>query len=334
MIGNTTTVGADRVTVSAVTLCMVCGGPMRKLWFYDGYCYFRCPICQLVQVDPIPRGEILKDYYSKAYAVDRESYRRNICKRGSRDIETLENINGLGLMLEVGCSWGFFLEAARMRGWHVHGIELSQSAAKWAKEMLELNVTCGTIEDSLFPGEAAFDVVVAWHVIEHVQEPSDFLKIARQRLRPGGLLALRTPNIRSVPARINGRAWQWVGAPAHLSLFSPKSLGLAVERAGFSVRHVSTRRGDAYNPVFELLRGSALRVGIHQRIKGLLKLQGTNEGNSFQDGEILTSSRRARILGQLSRLFDVAFFALYPIERLFESVGWGPELFLVAERND
>src|SRR2546422_1868179 len=35
---------------------------------------------------------------------------------------------------------------------------------------------------------------------------------------------------------INGWAWQWVGAPAHLSLFSPKSLGLAMEQAGFSVR--------------------------------------------------------------------------------------------------
>lgn len=307
---------------------------MRILWFCKGHCYFSCHKCQLLRVAPIPRREVLNDYYAKAYAVDRESYRKNIGKQGPRDIETLEKISGLGRLLEVGCSWGFFLEAARARGWHGHGIELSTSAVKWAKEVLDLNVSFGTIEDVPFPDAAPFDVVVAWHVIEHVQEPIDFLKNARERLRPGGLLALRTPNIGSLPARLNGRVWQWVGAPAHLSLFSPKSLALAVERAGFSVRYVSTRRGDAYNPVFELIRGGAQRFGLHQRTKRILKLQGRTEGDPRAKDESITAARRTRILWRLSSLFDLILFVLSPIEKLFDIMGWGPELFLVAERKD
>jgi SAM-dependent methyltransferase len=273
----------------------------------------------------------LNEYYAKAYVVDCENYRRNISKHGPRDIAALEKLNELGRLLEVGCSWGFFLENARKRGWEVHGIELSASSAKWAKEVLGLNVTCGTIEDFLIPDEVPFDVVVAWHVIEHMQEPANFLRVAYERLRPGGLLALRTPNIGSLPARINGQTWQWVGAPAHLSLFSPKSLGLAVESAGFSVQHVSTRRGDAYNPVFELLRGGALRSGFHQRTKRLLKLQSGD--NVLPYGESLTSGRRVRILSRLSSLFDVIFFPLYPIEKFLDFVGFGPELFLIAKRR-
>jgi SAM-dependent methyltransferase len=312
---------------------MICGDTMRKKWPSNGFYYFTCPRCQLDRVAPVPTREVLKDYYDKAYLVDREGYRRNLRRYSPRDLKLLERLNGKGRMLEVGCSWGYFLAAARRRGWQVQGIELSDSAVRWAKERFGLNVTCGSIEDMPVAESTGFDVVVAWHVIEHVQDPMCFLKTVRDSLRPGGLLALRTPNIRSLPARLNGWAWHWVGAPAHLSLFSPKSLRLAVERAGFSVRHISTRRGDAYNPVFEVLRASALKTGIHDTVKRLLKLAGKN-GVPAPPREDSLANRRSRMLGRLSINFDIAFFALFPIEKLFEFAGWGPELFLVAERED
>lgn len=333
MIGNANAVPAEHLTGSTITLCTVCGDQMRKLWSSNGHYYFACPRCRFVRVAPVPSTEDLKDYYDKDYEVDLEGYRRNLQRHRHRDLEFLESLNGKGRMLEVGCSWGLFLEAARTRGWEVRGIELSDSAGKWARETLKLDVTCGTLEDSPAPFEAAFDVVAAWHVIEHVRDPINFLRLARGCLRPGGLLALRTPNIRSMPARFSGWGWQWVGAPAHLSLFSPKSLRLAVERAGFSVRHSATRRGDAYNPVFEVLRASAVRTGIHDSIKRALKLAGGNGADAGPSDDSL-ARRRSHMLGRLSTIFDVALFELFPIEKLFELVEWGPELFLVAERRD
>lgn len=333
MIGNTTAASIERITRSATTLCTVCGDQMRKLWSCNGHSYFACSRCQFVKVAPMPPREVLRDYYENSYEVDRGGYRRNVQKQGCRDLEFLEKLNGTGRILEVGSSWGFFLDAARRRGWQVQGIELSDSAVRWAKERLGLNVTCGTMEDFPLPEEAAFDVIVAWHVIEHVQEPMSFLKIVHDSLRPGGLLALRTPNIRSVPARLGGWAWHWVGAPAHLSLFSAKSLRLAVERAGFSLRHNATRRGDAYNPVFEVLRASALRTGVHHNVKKFLKLSIKN-GAHASSSEASLANRRSHMLGRLSTFFDIAFFPLIPIEKLFEFAGWGPELFLVAERKE
>ncbi len=333
MTGKTSAVAVENFMGQGIAHCTICADPMRQLWPSNGHRYFECPRCQFVRVAPIPQSEVLRDYYDKSYEVDREGYRRNVRKHGRRDLEFLEKLNGTGRMLEVGSSWGFFLDGARIRGWQVQGIELSDSAVRWANERFGLNVTCGTIEDILLPEETAFDVVVAWHVIEHVQDPMSFLKTVRHRLRPGGLLALRTPNIRSLPARLNGWAWHWVGAPAHLSLFSSRSLRLAVERAGFSVRHCATRRGDAYNPVFEVLRASALRTGIHQNVKRLLKLAGKN-GAPVPPIEGTLANRRSDVLGRLGTFFDIAFFALFPIEKLFDFAGWGPELFLVAERKD
>jgi hypothetical protein len=112
-------------------------------------------------------------------------------------------------------------------------------------------------------------------------------------------------------------------------------LGLALGRAGFSIRHVATRRGDAYNPLFELVRGGAMKTGFHQRIKRLLKVPDRN-GPVSGDHDSLplkTMDRRARLLWHLSRTFDLTLFALYPIEKLFESGRWGPELFVIAERK-
>lgn len=318
---------------AGTTPCTICDGPMQELWPSAEYCYFVCRRCEFVRVAPVPQTKVLKDYYANAYEVDRESYRRNIRRHGCGDVELLGQFCRTGRMLEVGSSWGFFLEAARQRGWQVQGIELSNSAANWATEKLGLEVTCGTIEDFAKLEHAAFDVIVAWHVVEHVQDPVLFLKIVHDLLRPGGLLALRTPNVRSAPARLNGWAWQWVGAPAHLSLFSPKSLVLSVEQAGFSVRHKATRRGDALNPVFEVLRASALRAGLHQHIKRLLKLQGRNEASALPDGDCLLGSRRVRMLGRMSRFLDLTLFALYPVEKLLDFAGLGAELFLLAERN-
>jgi SAM-dependent methyltransferase len=334
MSGNTAAAAVEQPRESGTFRCTICGHPMRKLWSRDGYCYFACLECEFVSVTPVPRKEVLKVYYSKEYAVDQEGYRKNVRRHGRGDIGLLEGIKRPGRMLEVGCSWGFFLQAARNRGWGVCGVELSDAAARWARDRLGLEVFCGTVEESPFAGQAMFDAVVAWHVIEHVQDPMGFLTVLRNCLRPGGLLVLRTPNIASLPARVNGWAWHWVGAPAHLSLFSPGSLRLAVERAGFAVRHAKTRRGDAYNPLFEILRGSALRTGLHQAVKRLLKLQGTNGAQPTSNSHFAVGMRRVRLLEGISTLFDVGLFPLYPFERLLESAGYGPELFLVAERTD
>ena len=331
---NNATIAAGSLTDSETARCMVCSNEMRKLWSCNGHSYFACLKCEFVRVTPVPRREVLKDYYSKEYAVDQEGYRRNVRRQGRGDIGLLEGIKRPGRMLEVGCSWGFFLRAARNRGWGVCGVELSDAAARWARDRLGLEVFCGTVEESPFPGQPIFDAVVAWHVIEHVQDPIGFLAVLRSCLQPGGVLVLRTPNIRSLPARVNGWAWHWVGAPAHLSLFSPGSLRLAVERAGFTVRHAKTRRGDAYNPLFEILRGSALRTGLHQAVKRLLKLQGTNYAQPTSNGHFPAGMRRARLIERMSTLFDVGLFPLYPFEKLLDSAGYGPEIFLVAERTD
>lgn len=70
--------------------------------------------------------------------------------------------------------------------------------------------------------EVTVDVVVIWPAKEHVPDSTSFLKTVRERLRWGGLLMLRTLNVRTAPARRNGWVWQWIG-PKGTPMYASRS---------------------------------------------------------------------------------------------------------------
>jgi 2-polyprenyl-3-methyl-5-hydroxy-6-metoxy-1,4-benzoquinol methylase len=149
---------------------------------------------------------------------------------------------------------------AEADGWVVEGVEISRSAAVWARQNLGLRVHSGTLEEVSPKLKRPFDAVAMFHVLEHSREPERLVLQARGFLRPGGILVVRTPNASSWIAKMCGATWEWVTPPAHIHLFSPVSLRILMERAGFHVESVSTRRGDAHNTAFELARGMSKRL--------------------------------------------------------------------------
>lgn len=143
-----------------------------------------------------------------------------------------------GSLLDVGCAYGWFGEVARERGWQVAGVEAADEPANAAREA-GLDVHHGLIHDASY-AEASFDVVTLWDVLEHVPAIDGFLAEIRRVLKPGGLLAVQSPNIRSVMARQAGAEWSWLLLPHHVWHFTPASLTKTLEGRGFKVEKRTT----------------------------------------------------------------------------------------------
>jgi SAM-dependent methyltransferase len=94
-------------------------------------------------------------------------------------------------LVEVGCMHGDFVGQAAAAGYRAQGLDLSGTAVAEAARRRPGLVGYGTLDDAT--PDASLDVVAAFNVIEHMDEPQRFLDHVRRVLRPGGVLVLETP---------------------------------------------------------------------------------------------------------------------------------------------
>jgi 2-polyprenyl-3-methyl-5-hydroxy-6-metoxy-1,4-benzoquinol methylase len=94
-------------------------------------------------------------------------------------------------VLDVGCSDGQFGAFMRRQGHHVDGVDLvkHEGVGERLDGFVEADVSRG-----LPPGTAAYDVIVAGDILEHVVDPETLLKDLRDHLAPGGQILVSVPN--------------------------------------------------------------------------------------------------------------------------------------------
>lgn len=152
--------------------------------------------------------------------------------------ETVPFVNSLkpGRILDVGAGLGFFLSAINDQ-WEKHALDISERAISFINEN-QPNVTThqGLLESNTFK-DMKFDVVMAYHVIEHVPSPAEFLANIHRILAPGGTAIIGTPNIGSIAARWFKGNFRLLGN-GHLCLFNPQSLEKACVEQGLRVKNV------------------------------------------------------------------------------------------------
>ena len=220
--------------------CRLCGEAKSFQIAQEGdWHILECAICGFVFVTPLPDDEYLRAHYQQYLPVDDEKIFQwsNLMEEVSyRSLEAIEKdgpVPSDGRLLDVGCGYGFFLGKARERGWSVHGVEPCVHARDYALKT-GLQVDLGGLLEQKYP-DGSFTVVTMFYVLEHVREPLSYLKEAYRILKPGGLLLVRvphtTPIVKLLKAfRIKNRLYD---TPSHLSDFSPKTLSLALIKAGF-----------------------------------------------------------------------------------------------------
>ena len=135
-------------------------------------------------------------------------------------------------LLEVGAGHGYFLEAARRRGFDVAGLDVSSAAAEFCASRFGVTVRVAPIEDADF-AEGAFDVIAAWHVLEHLADPQAALDKLASWLAPAGILAVEVPNYESYDTRVMGEEWLGWQPKYHRWHFTPRALVRLLDESGF-----------------------------------------------------------------------------------------------------
>jgi SAM-dependent methyltransferase len=226
-----------------VSICPLCGSTAQRPYLHiDGYQIVQCQRCRFLFVSPPPSEVELAafyqqpDYYKGSplgytdYFGHRASHER-LARSRLRRIERLRPERGR--LLDVGCAAGFFLKVAQDRGWEVHGVDISEDMAAYARQL-----TGGPVAprvSALGAAPASFDAITCWEYIEHIPDPRDEVDRLVKLLQPGGVLALSTPNIRYWTAIHRPEQWREFKPPAHIGFFDSATLRQMLLSCGLEV---------------------------------------------------------------------------------------------------
>jgi 2-polyprenyl-3-methyl-5-hydroxy-6-metoxy-1,4-benzoquinol methylase len=233
--------------------CVTCGGARsRPIHTKFGMHIVECPGCGLRFVSPRHDREVVwqrysADYFLKEYLPSQRALfggRLNpdaLTKDYGATLDLLESqLGGPGRLLDVGAGAGLFVAAARQRRWKATGVELSETAVKFGRDVLGVDLHAGTAE-SIAAIEERFDAVTMFDVIEHLYDPVSVLRAARSILRPGGVVMISTPNYDALSRWALGADWAILSPLEHLYYFSGRSLTAALRAAGFTAPSIHQR---------------------------------------------------------------------------------------------
>jgi 2-polyprenyl-3-methyl-5-hydroxy-6-metoxy-1,4-benzoquinol methylase len=184
-------------------------------------------------------------------------------------LKQLDKYDRTGRLLEIGSSGGFFLDEARKLGFEVTGVELNQEGVKYSREVLGLTVYDNKDITTIDFG-CRFDVVAMFNLLEHVFEPTQYLRyIVDNVLAPEGILLIEVPNIFTLQAKLlrsrcHHLSW------AHYSYYSKKTFNLLAEKVGIEV--LENKYGKRIYPLGYSLKQFLGRARLAEKITaGVLK---------------------------------------------------------------
>jgi len=267
--------------------CAICGGELfRHALSCEGFSYVRCAKCGLVQMNPQPlEAEIRRRYDDRSgeeylsYELANEESFLTLALLALKDarfdeIETELLANSVGVasnlpakpprLLDIGCATGSLLAHLRERGWETTGVEVSGPQAEYGRRQRNLDVRNLPLEENRFLA-ASFNVVLASHLMEHLNAPAALVAEVCRILAPGGRFFVTTPNISGFQARLFRGRWR-SAIFDHLYLFSAKTLSRLLEEKGFVIERIRTWGGLAAGlapaPVKRIFDRAAKRFGF------------------------------------------------------------------------
>jgi 2-polyprenyl-3-methyl-5-hydroxy-6-metoxy-1,4-benzoquinol methylase len=230
--------------------CRLCGGPSKPAFVIGDrnralgpgvFTYRRCERCDALFLTPVP-PDLERYYVDDGYGSPEEEMVPEFIRRELGKLELIKRFAPAGTMVEIGPGPGFFTRTAKAAGFELTAIEMDSRYCRYLNEQLGVRAIQSESPADVLPTLAPSDTVVMWHAIEHLPNPWQVLAGCAEILRPGGILAISTPNPGSLQFRLLGRYWAHVDAPRHLQLIPAHTLERKLAELG--MRRVLTTTTD------------------------------------------------------------------------------------------
>lgn len=124
-------------------------------------------------------------------------------------------------ILEVGSGLGYFTYSLKKDGYNIQGLDISQEAVNEANLKYGNLYICDYLHHFAELNIESYDLVIMTEVIEHFNEPKEFVVSINKLLKPNGVLVFTTPNKSFYPKYVS---WYTDAPPVHCWWFSEKSI--------------------------------------------------------------------------------------------------------------
>ena len=233
--------------------CVACDSMNVKEEFTkNGFAYALCRECGTLYQTPRPPIEQFEAFYrdseSSRYWADvffpavAESRREKIFKPRVEHIAKICKDVGIEVkrLIDVGAGYGIFLDEWRVKNSKTELIAVEPSSALATEcRNKDLNVIELTAEDVEGYDDYA-DLVVCFEVLEHVDDPLNFVTALKKMVRPGGYLFVSTLSIDGFDLKTLWDKSSQISPPHHINFHSIKGFELLFNRASLDEIKITT----------------------------------------------------------------------------------------------
>lgn len=317
--------GAPVISEESVNACALCGEADLDL-FSSGYDYElrtcsnrwnfkRCARCGHVQLAPRPAtAELGSIYPAHYYSYSMSAKLSVVALKGKEMLDRWKLRKILRHLeiptptyLDIGCGDGRYLrsiEAALHIPRHdIYGLELDAGTVEGLRDE-GFNVFYERVEACEAIQANSISLATMFHVIEHVADPVAVVAKISGWLTPGGVLAIETPNLDALDARLfRKKYWGGYHFPRHWHLFQEETLVQLLRSQGIEPLHVAYQTGHSF-----------WMYSIHHILRYKLKMR-----------------RLSRLFDPMNGLFFLILFTL--IDKIRAALGMKTSSMLIIGRK-
>jgi len=226
--------------------CPICGASRFTELFRQADESFAHCECGLVFINPRPVIASVQQTYDSHYSEHYVAKAEKKLRRAERWVRRIRRTYvSTGRWLDVGCSAGFVVKAAKDQGFEAYGIDLEPAAVRHARNALGLNnVACGVLEEQTFIA-ASFNVISLYDVIEHVPDLNATVAQLKALLHPRGVIEIRTPDVGHFRVPRDLSRWNEIKPSEHLYYFKRDTLARLLRKHGLKIvqKRISLKPG-------------------------------------------------------------------------------------------